>query len=36
LLLDQSLGGIAMKIEIAKIPEYLRDTLARLFNGTFV
>ena len=36
LLLDQSLGWIAMEVEIAKIPEHLRDTIARLFLGTLV
>jgi hypothetical protein len=36
LLLDQSLGWIAMEVEIPKVPEDLRDTLARLLDGAFV
>jgi hypothetical protein len=36
LLVEQSLGGIAMEVEISKISEHLRDALARVFNGTFV
>ena len=36
LVLDQSLGWVAMEVEITKIPENLRDTLPRLLNGTFV
>lgn len=36
LILKQSLGWIAMKIEIPKIAEDLRDALSSLLNGPFV